>query len=87
MARILVVPVGTAAARRAGVPDDLAGRTRVLSVVEGEGLSRGDLLILGEGDSYGVHRADRGRLELRLGVGGDPIGRGSVVAILRKFKG
>lgn len=91
MARILVVPVRRSGARKAGVPEDLAEETRALLVVrteedvEGiEGAGRGDVVLLGEGEEYGVYRAGE-VFELRKGTQGAVVS-GNVVGVLKKFR-
>jgi hypothetical protein len=90
MARILVVPVGRGASLRAGVPDELAGRTRVFLVVKAEGevegmegASEGDVVLLGEGQEYGMRRVGK-VCELRSGGQGAEV-TGNVVGVLKKF--
>ncbi|MBW2261347.1 MAG: hypothetical protein JRG91_05170 [Deltaproteobacteria bacterium] len=92
MARILVVPVGKSDAPSAGVPEDLAGEQRAFLVVdmagqaEGlEGTVRGDVVLLGEGQGWGVYRAGRA-FELRRGGEGHAVARGDVIGVLKKFR-
>ena len=91
MARILVVPVGRGAASSAGVPEDLVDEQRALLVLEVdgrvdglEGTVKGDVLLLGEGQGWGVYRAGRA-FELRKGGEGPTVAKGDVVGILKKF--
>jgi hypothetical protein len=86
MTRILVAQVGRGAAGQAGVPEDLASSTRVLLVLEdGDGVERGDILLVGGGGELGLYRRGGG-LELVRGGGDGAIARGSIIGILRKFK-
>ena len=87
MVWMLVTAVGGRAAASAGVPDDLAECTRVLLVVEGEGVRKGDVVLLGQGDTYGLYRTASGRFELKARGEGDPVARGDIVGILKKFDG
>jgi hypothetical protein len=55
-------------------------------VVEGEGVHKGDVVLLGQGDTYGLYRTGSGRFELKPGGEGDPVARGDIVGILKKFR-